>query len=454
MVHLPKGILSDILVRLPIKSVSRFRCVDKAWCKLLRSPDFLKMIHKRPMELNVEFGILLHHYNEICILSYDSSSSICTVKDKGQFDQDGIMFFGCCNGLVLLRRVDKDLLHVITLWNPATDEYRDLPHPTYEFEVKIEDIEYGIGYDYRLEDYKVVSIASFESLDEEHSEVKVYTLKSNSWRRVDNSNLLYCVNQLINRSAMDMSRLPADGAIYWIAETETKTSPSVDYEVIIYFDIETERFDEMPFPDLFDKSYNTDLCVLGGSLCLLGFNTDVGTAAVWEWKLNGVKKSWTKLFSIDLQKHFGGLLIGLMPLLSLKNGEILLGLYIESTKHDTIGLQTVLYDPKHDTIRILTDVDEGLIGCYAEHASVYVECEMSLGTGTYLRDIMMDDPDKECDYNFQEGIGEETSNGQIHGGRYDNEREEVEGTENAKKKIKKMRVLQCFLFSTFLKKLM
>ncbi|KAI3908684.1 hypothetical protein MKW92_016143, partial [Papaver armeniacum] len=72
-----------------------------------------------------------------------------------------------------------------------------------------------------------------------------------------------------------MSRLAVDGAIYWIAETETKTSPSVDYEVIVYIDIETERFDEMPFPDLFDKSYNTDLCVLGGSLCLLGFNTDI-----------------------------------------------------------------------------------------------------------------------------------------------------------------------------------
>ncbi|KAI3891321.1 hypothetical protein MKW92_010022 [Papaver armeniacum] len=132
-----------------------------------------------------------------------------------------------------------------------------------------------------------------------------------------------------------------------------------------------------------------------------------------------------------------------MPLLSLKNGEILLGLYIESPKHDTIGLQTVLYDPKHDTIRILTDVDEGLIGCYAEHASVYVECEVSLDTGTYLWDTMMDDPDKECDYNsnynFQEGNGEETSNGQIHGGGYVNEQEEeVEGNKNAKKKIKKM----------------
>ncbi|XP_026420365.1 F-box/kelch-repeat protein At3g06240-like [Papaver somniferum] len=276
MVHLPKGILSDILVRLPIKSVSRFRCVDKAWCKLLRTPDFLKMRQKHAIEKNVDVGLMLHHYNEICILNYDSSSSICIVKNQGKFNHDNIEFFGCCNGLVLLRRVNKDCSYIITLWNPATDEYRNLPHPLYEFEDQIEDIEYGIGYDNRLEDYKVVSIAL---PDEDHIEVQVYTLKSNSWRRLENSNLLYCVDQLINRGTADMSRLPVDGAIYWIAETETKTSPSVDYEVIVSFDIETEQFDEMPFPDLFDESYDTNLCVLGRSLCLLGVNTDIMATA-------------------------------------------------------------------------------------------------------------------------------------------------------------------------------
>ncbi|XP_026398239.1 F-box/kelch-repeat protein At3g06240-like [Papaver somniferum] len=371
--------------------------------------------------MNGEVGLMLHHYNEICILSYDPSSSICMVKDQGKFYQDGIDFFGCCHGLVLLRLVDRDRSHIITLWNPATDEYRNLPHPTYEFEDRNDYIEYGFGYDNRLEDYKVVSIAS---ADEDHIEVQVYTLKSNSWRRVENSNLLYCVDQLINRGTPDMSRLPVDGAIYWIAETETKTSPSKDYEVIIYFNIETEQFDEMPFPDLFDESYDTNLCVLGGSLCLLGFNTDIGSAAVWEWKLNGVKKSWTKLFTIDLQKHFGGLLTDLMPLLSLKNGEILFGFDIET------GSQIAVYDPKHDTIRILIDVDEGLKGFYPHHASIYVECEVSLDKGTYLRDIMMENPDEErahnSNYHFQEGNGEE------------NEEEEVEGTGNAKKKIKQI----------------
>ncbi|KAI3909112.1 hypothetical protein MKX01_003970 [Papaver californicum] len=389
MVNLPNEILSNILVRLPIKLVSRFRCVDKAWCKLLKNPNFLKIRHKRAMDMNVEFGLMVHNHNYIYNLSFDSSSSTCYVKHQDKFYPDGIEIFGCCNGLVLLRHVDKYNSPIITLWNPATDECRNLPYPTYESD---QYIEYGIGYDYRIEDYKVVSITA---LDEEHSEVQVYTLKTNSWRRIEN--LLYCVDDLINRSIPDMSRLPVDGTIYWIADTESRTLPSEDCEVIIYFDIEREHFDEMPLPDLFNKSYVTNLCVFGGSLCLLGFDADVGAAAVWEWKLNGVKKSWTKLFTMDLQKHFGGLLIDLMPLLSLKNDEILLGLHMET------GFQTVLYDPKHDTTRMLI-VHEDLKDCCALHASVYMECKVSLATGTYLGDATMEDSDEECDNDQQEEV--------------------------------------------------
>ncbi|KAI3915182.1 hypothetical protein MKX01_035441 [Papaver californicum] len=419
MVNLPKELLSNILVRLPIKSVSRFRCVDKAWCRLLKCPNFLKMHHKHALEMNVKFGLMLRNDSDIYTLSYDSS--LCTrqrsrhVKHQGKFYQDEIEFFGCCNGLVLLRHVDKYNSHIITIWNPATDESRNLPYPAYEFDNQIEYIEYGIGYHYQIEDYKVVSIAA---LEDSHCEVQVYTLKKNSWRWVQN---LYCVDDLTHRGTPDMSRLPVDGAIYWIADIESRTLPSEDCEVIIYFDIERENFDEMQLPRLFNKSYDTNLCVFGGSLCLLGFDTDVGAAVVWEWKLNGVKKSWTKLFTIDLRKHFGGLLIDLMPLLSLKNGEILLGLHMET------GFQTVLYDPKHGTTRMLI-VHEDLKDCCALHASVYVESKVSLGTGTYLEDVMIKDLDEECDdgNDSENEDAEETSD------------REVEDIENAKKKSKKM----------------
>ncbi|RXH90692.1 hypothetical protein DVH24_035456 [Malus domestica] len=38
--HIPEEILFEILVRLPVKSLLRFRCVCKSWNTLISSPDF------------------------------------------------------------------------------------------------------------------------------------------------------------------------------------------------------------------------------------------------------------------------------------------------------------------------------------------------------------------------------------------------------------------------------
>ncbi|KAI3995897.1 hypothetical protein MKX01_017094 [Papaver californicum] len=284
MVNLPKDILLDILVRLPIKSVSRFRCVDKAWCKLLGSPEFLKMHDKHAMEMNVNFGLMLHNHNDVYTFCYDPSSST---------------FFGCRNGLVLLRHVNKYYSHVLILWNPTTNECKKVPFPTFhETEQCLDYVEYGIGYNSRRKDFRVVAIGNFEG----SFEVMVYSLKKNKWKAAEELHL----DNLDHRKIPDMARMPVDGALHWIADIESMTLPSEDPEVILCFDIESEQFNHPPLPDLFDENSETSLCVLGGSLCLLGFDPEVG-AAVWELKRDEAEKVWTKLFTIDLQKHFGGL---------------------------------------------------------------------------------------------------------------------------------------------------
>lgn len=77
----------------------------------------------------------------------------------------------------------------------------------------------------------------------------------------------------------------------------------------------------MPLPDLCDENARISLYVLGGCLCLLGFDPEAG-ADLGEMKQDGAEKSCTKLFTIDLQKHFGGSVKNLMPLQSLKDGSI------------------------------------------------------------------------------------------------------------------------------------
>ncbi|KAI3936538.1 hypothetical protein MKW92_045638 [Papaver armeniacum] len=323
-------------------------------------------------EMDEKFGLMLHNHNDVYTLSYDPSSSTCTdirhVKHPVKSYHYGIEFFGCCNGLVFLRHVDECHSNVLILWNPTTNEGKKVPFPKFEeTEQCLESVEYGIGYSSRAKDFKVVAIGDFEGT----YEVMVYSVKKNKWKGVEE----LCIDNLVHRKIPDMARMPVNGALHWIADIESRTLPSEDSEVILRFDIETEKFDEMPLPDLFGENSETSLCVLGGSLCLLGFDPKVG-ADVWEMKQDGNEKSWTKLFTIDLQKHFGGLVKNLIPLQCLKDGNMLLGLDMDT------GFQIISYDPKQDTTTIVKVHEDLKNGCL--HIAVFGESQVSFNTGTYL----------------------------------------------------------------------
>ncbi|KAI3874743.1 hypothetical protein MKX03_021265, partial [Papaver bracteatum] len=100
MVNLPWDIPSDILVWLPAKSIARFRCVNKMWCKFLKNPEFLKTQYKYAVEMN-RFSIMVRNGRDIYTFGYDPSSS--TVWSSGhinypvKFSDMGIEIFGCCN---------------------------------------------------------------------------------------------------------------------------------------------------------------------------------------------------------------------------------------------------------------------------------------------------------------------------------------------------------------------
>ena len=39
---IPEDVVVDILLRLPVKSLLRFKCVRKNWCALIKSPSFIR----------------------------------------------------------------------------------------------------------------------------------------------------------------------------------------------------------------------------------------------------------------------------------------------------------------------------------------------------------------------------------------------------------------------------
>ncbi|KAI3893884.1 hypothetical protein MKX03_025216, partial [Papaver bracteatum] len=75
-----QDILINIFVRLPVKSILQFRCVSKAWCKLLKDPYLVKKHLTRTIEMN-KFSVMMHSAsglgfpNNTYTLAYDPSSS-------------------------------------------------------------------------------------------------------------------------------------------------------------------------------------------------------------------------------------------------------------------------------------------------------------------------------------------------------------------------------------------
>ncbi|RZC53240.1 hypothetical protein C5167_012101 [Papaver somniferum] len=318
-----QDILINIFIRLPVKSLLRFRCVSKAWCKLLKDPYLVKKHLARTIELH-KFSVMMHSDP-----AYDPSSSTLSNCVRINYPYKkivGITFWGTCNGFICISPGGED---VVVLWNPATMEYKEVPieYPDDEFCY----VHHGFGtYNDEIDDFKIVR---FEGVDDEYfCEVKVYTLKSNSWRRLEN------IPYQLSRGDMDMAQVIINGAMHFLADTDSKGNRLV----IVSFDFKDEKFDEMPLPS-FCKDYETSLCSLGDSLCLVGSMFNESHVVVWEMKTYGVTESWAELFTID-HETIGDYFNQLFPLQVVKNGKILLG-YDDGE----VGFHLDLYDIQRGT---------------------------------------------------------------------------------------------------------
>lgn len=119
---MPEDLLTEIIIRLPLKSQFRFRCVSKAWHKLISSEHVQK---KLPFTIS---GIYGHVDAENFRHKYACMSD-------GRFINCNLSFFpfhsnsrviSCCNGLILFQSLSSQMFHVC---NPATKRWFALPSP-------------------------------------------------------------------------------------------------------------------------------------------------------------------------------------------------------------------------------------------------------------------------------------------------------------------------------------
>ncbi|XP_026409906.1 F-box protein CPR1-like [Papaver somniferum] len=153
---------------------------------------------------------------------------------------------------------------MICLLNPSTREYKKISIPTSIRNKAYKGFTgYGVCYDWKIDDYKLVLIVAElydddddEDVSSDSSEAFVHRLGSNSWNSIGHIPYNQCHN--------DAPLRPLNGIMHWIGISK----------VIVSFDIVEERIKEIQIPSccLDDESYSFDdmeVHVLGKDLHLL-----------------------------------------------------------------------------------------------------------------------------------------------------------------------------------------
>ncbi|KAK4573826.1 hypothetical protein RGQ29_031680 [Quercus rubra] len=201
--------------------------------------------------------------------------------------------FGSCNCLVAVCNSENE----IALWNPSTRKSQRLPFEPVENPGGVELRHfafYGFGSDPINEDYKVGDVVGDDEDGFFYAEVKVYSLKSNSWRKINN--LPYYVRFLFQLNYLLFYRrgygVYACGAMHWVA------SVGFGLYLIVAFDLGVEKFQNVPLLGEVDNGFEMDVGVLEGRLCII-LNYRHVYVDIWVMKEYGVKESWTKLFKVS-----------------------------------------------------------------------------------------------------------------------------------------------------------
>ncbi|XP_062014048.1 F-box/kelch-repeat protein At3g06240-like [Rosa rugosa] len=361
-------IISEILARLPVKSLMRFRCVSKSWSALISDPYFTKKhLSYTEMGITENSSRLLYSLDPPQSLDHEALKDLKDHRD-GYFANRELdlpvmipgssnrykRIVGCCNGLICILVEQVDFM----LWNPCTRYSNVLPRtkfPSYFPKFNSRNVFCGFGYDSATDDYKVIMGTR------NCKQIQIFTLKTSSWKVLPLTN------------ALDMSGtagLLLNGSLHWLAEPQPNAG---NRQTILSFDLVEEKFREMiPLPH--HDAYFQGMTILRNYLCV--FELLVGrdrVNTIWLMKEYGVKQSGTQVIMCSKKvmpqeyRH-----VFMQPICILENGELLV--------NDWRAGFLVLYDPKENTFKNVTKTHDQL-RC---GALVYRETLVSPVTGSVV----------------------------------------------------------------------
>ena len=227
MVYFTEDIVKEILLRCPLKSLLRFKCVCKSWYALIIDSEFVQQQLK-----NQSFPQLLiytngtpddpdHDYHSITLISEENPQTF-----KGMTH-----LIGSVDGLFLMYGTIDGTISC-TLWNPATREVRTLLLPLPKPIIHVAPV-LGFEFDPLTNDYKVVYFRC--SLYHE-CEAAVYSCSRDSWRILKPKESFPFYTNVKNT----FGTAYLNGTYNWLL----RGGHRCDYTILL-FDIGSEMFEEV-----------------------------------------------------------------------------------------------------------------------------------------------------------------------------------------------------------------
>ncbi|XP_055811994.1 F-box/kelch-repeat protein At3g23880-like [Solanum dulcamara] len=329
---LPEELVTEILLRLPVKSLLKFRCVSKFWLNLVTSPEFVKT-HLSITANNKDFT---HHRLMFRLMGPKYSLKDCSLSTflydsiTRTFDLDYPMknscrfvaIVGSVNGLICLRIEEKDLV----IWNPSIRKFKKLPDSLGTISTTHFHYMYGFDYDELADDYKVVrGLRNFSSNNSCYIEVQMYSLNSDSWRIIDH---------IMSEDLALHTGLFVNGKLHWVSKTSRDLHSYNDWD-IISIDLADGKWGKVDKPCYGegDPNFTPYMVVLGSDFSVYCKHPET-FANLWVMKTYGVRESWTKISNINVRYP------DCAPFCMSNNGDVLLD----------FGRHILVYNPKDNSI--------------------------------------------------------------------------------------------------------
>ncbi|WZZ01309.1 hypothetical protein YC2023_073637 [Brassica napus] len=260
----PEDLLEEIFLRLPLKSILRFKAVSKEWRSIMESRSFAERRMKAEKKNPKILAVGDHRTESRFTLDAGEIEVVCLRGDAAKRPSL------TCEGLVCI-----PVPGCVNILNPSTGEYISFPSAPW-WNIFPGYWAMGFGKDEVNGNYKVVRMFFDPTFYCEILDVSI-----GEWRivkpppyRVDPRRKSVCVN----------------GSIYWLE--------MLDGDSILALDLHTEEFSDVPVPP--ESSDLDQLVNLQNRLAI----ATPDTIPVWRlvlWTLDAQQKTWSMTYTINLR---------------------------------------------------------------------------------------------------------------------------------------------------------